>query len=324
MLAEPYQEKHALAAQFDHLNGQQRVVPSLKTIHPGWVLEKHPEYERLGRDLAAWCNSWWDDPRIRYMLESLDPALWTALSYPRTPYDKLLVIGKCLAWTFVWDDAIDDGKFTHDIEGVLRYQDETLGFINDCFEPGIQTLSLTHPDPAIEAFKDFAYEIKETSNPLTTSRFAEEFRIWVISTAECQKERVQPDVPALTSYLTRRSLNVGFYPYIVLLEYAYDVSIPDKWWKTNKDMQIIWYQSALIAFMEFCGSTNDMVSLPKELVAGQFESWIPLTMYHRGVSVQDAMDSTGQMVRDTSVKILDAENRLYADANAEILLATVP
>jgi hypothetical protein len=57
---------------------------------------------------------------------------------------------------------------------------------------------------------------------VTTSRFAEEFRIWVISTAECQKERVQPDVPALTSYLTRRSLNVGFYPYIVLLEYVFD------------------------------------------------------------------------------------------------------
>jgi hypothetical protein len=56
MLAEPYQEKHALAAQFDHLNGEQLVVPSLKTIHPGWVLEKHPEYERLNRDLAAWCN----------------------------------------------------------------------------------------------------------------------------------------------------------------------------------------------------------------------------------------------------------------------------
>jgi hypothetical protein len=56
MLAEPYQEKHALAAQFDHLNNQQLVVPSLKTIHPGWVREKHPEYERLGRDLAAWCN----------------------------------------------------------------------------------------------------------------------------------------------------------------------------------------------------------------------------------------------------------------------------
>jgi hypothetical protein len=42
-------------------------------------------------------------------------------------------------------------------------------------------------------------------------------------------------------------------------------------------------------------------------------------MYHRGVSVQDAIDSTGQMVRDASVKILDAENRLYADANAKVL-----
>jgi hypothetical protein len=44
-------------------------------------------------------------------------------------------------------------------------------------------------------------------------------------------------------------------------------------------------------------------------------------MYHRGVSVQDAMDSTGQMVRDASVKILEAENRLYADADAEVLPA---
>lgn len=64
-----------------------------------------------------------------------------------------------------------------------------------------------------------------------------------------------------------------------------------------------------------------MVSLAKELTAGQFESWIPLTMYHRHLSVQAAMDSTGQMVRDASAKILKAEKALYAQVDAANLPA---
>lgn len=58
MITDSFQEKHALAVQFDSLNGEPLLVPSLKTIHPGWVLEKNPEYEKLGQHLTEWCNGY--------------------------------------------------------------------------------------------------------------------------------------------------------------------------------------------------------------------------------------------------------------------------
>jgi len=187
--------------------------------------------------------------------------------------------------------------------------------MNSCFDPNTDLLSLNHSDPAIDSIKDFVGDVR--LYPLTASRFHKELELYILATMDCHKQREISDVVSLKEYMARRTISCGCYPYMVLHEYAADISVPNQWWKTNNQhMATIWANAAILVYV-----TNDIMSLVKELAADQFESMIPLTMYHGHLSVQAATDRVSQLLRDAAAEIDKAEKALYAQVDAENLPA---
>ncbi|KAJ5592415.1 hypothetical protein N7537_009319 [Penicillium hordei] len=303
----------SLMALFESLDGHELIIPSQHKLNPGWELREHdPSHKSIKDELTSWVESRWSDIPNRTMIEALNLPNWVALLYPNVKYEKLLTIAKSLSWIFAWDEPLDDGKFTHDPVGAINYCNETIEFIELLRDPS-QVSSATHPDPNIASFKDSFVDIWE-SHPVCTKRYLNECLLFVRGTSEAVERREKNQVPTLADYFDWRVLNLGFEIYFTLVEYSQDLQVPDECSKPNPFMQTIFREASLIISIY-----NDLLSLPKELDAGQFESCVPIKMFEFGLSLDKTINSFGQMIHDCAARFNKAEQDLYSQTSPDSL-----
>ena len=79
-------------------------------------------------------------------------------------------------------------------------------------------------------------------------------------------------------------------------------------------MREIWKEIAWMGIM-----SNDLLSLRRELLHGQYESLVPLLMYHEDLSPQAAVDRGSEMIHQSYERFYLLEKQLYEQARTEDL-----
>lgn len=314
MSAKVHSAQNPLRALFDGFAGSEIVIPSVQSLCPDWPLRIHPDLELIRGDFTLWVDHWFKDQRLRKKIEDLDAPLFAAMAYPETGREQLLTLAKFIAWYFPWDDAIDDGSLSHKPGQVSRYKDETIALVEQCLcSKNLQ--QRPHPNPAIQSFWDLGVAIRLKGTPETNQTLAKEQCSFITSSAQSQMEREFDEPVSVEQYLKRREENIAIYPLLGLIYYAYEFEVPAQFsHHKNKHMKIMWTELARMGTMG-----NDMLSVRRELMHGQFESLVPLLMFHEHLGPQVAMERAARMLHESYNRFNDAEQLLYAEVDSDSL-----
>ncbi|RAH69857.1 terpene synthase family protein [Aspergillus aculeatinus CBS 121060] len=256
--------------------------------------------------------------------------------------ERFLPLAKFMYWFFLWDDEIDCGRLANDAKGTQAYRESTLAFLKRTLEP-----DMPEPGPSYDAadhnsgcFEEISPALRSGTTVESRRRFADSLYDYVDSVCAVQETR-EERLPGLGCYFANRELSIGAYPCIMAMEFAYDVRVPH-WIYEDSHMRTMFRETAISCIVlgpliprsaltrpQLTGiSVNDIISLRKELIAGQFDSVIPLKMLHDpSLSAQDAMNEACQdLVRskrvfqeaESSLSDSDAFRQLSAATKAEV------
>ena len=180
----------------------------------------------------------------------------------------------------------------------------------------LDTPSTVHPNPIIQNFWEIGAAIRAKANAESNQRFVDENIRYIKSATEPQgvKETCGPSTVA--EYLRWREDNIGFRAVLELINYANKTDIPPQWrWENNIQMEGMWKEITWMSTI-----TNDLLSLGKELAAGDYESLVPLLMYHERLAPQAAVDRGLDMLYESYERFYELEQQLYEMVSSEDLL----
>lgn len=233
------------------------------------------------------------------------------MAYPRTGRNELLNIARLIAWYFPWDDAIDDPVMRQQPANVDQYRDETIAVVEESLLSALDQPLAIHQNPAIQSFWDIGFEIRKNSNADSNARFSHQQCLFIKASAEALSLRKDEEPVSVQHYLRRREDNIAIHQLMELSFYTYKVSIPSQWrHENNEHMREMWKEIAWMGIM-----SNDLLSLRRELIHGQFESLVPLLMYHDGLTPQAAVDRGTKMIHDSYDRFYDRERRLLEEVS---------
>ncbi|KAI9036497.1 terpene synthase family protein [Aspergillus affinis] len=269
------------------LKGQTLEIPDLAAlIYPDWHVDQHEM-----------------EPEVRRDIDNDFVGRWFPENYRRQKFAKgsfAEVAGYFCngCQLFVWDDGkvskIDCGNLTKDETGTKQCQNDTISFLKTCLEPNEPGSSQSHATLGTHnsnCFKEIGDAMKKGQSKEALHRFAVSMYEYVDSVCHAQKVRVT-GFPTWEEYLDNREQTVGAYPYIMAMEYAYEVVIPS-WVYETEEFQVMFKETTIAIIM-----VNDICSLKKEITEEQVESAIPLKMHHQGH--KNAQDALNEIIEDMS------------------------
>ncbi|KAL8791312.1 MAG: hypothetical protein Q9195_005931 [Heterodermia aff. obscurata] len=229
------------------------------------------------------------------------------MAFPCTGRQEVLNVAKFLAWYFPWDDAIDDAAMEQQPADIIRYRDDTVDVVKESLLTNLEQPSKIHSDPAIQSFWDIGATVRASGTPESNRRFAYELCRFVASSTESQIVRKSTEPVTVAQYLERRENNIGIRPLLELIYYANKIQIAAQWrWENNAQMREMWKEITWMITM-----CNDLLSLRRELIHGQYESLVPLLMYHEGLNPQAAVNRVTEMMHESYERFHRLEARLY-------------
>ena len=238
------------------------------------------------------------------------------MCWPRTGREELLTLSKLIAWYFIWDDYIDDASLSQQGGDLSRYGKETIEVVKESLLSDLDTPSSIHPNPIIQNFWDIGAAIRAKANAESNQRFVDENIGYIRSATEPQGVKETCSPVTVAEYLRRREDNIGFRAVLELIYYANRIDIPSQWrWENNIQMEGMWKEITWMGTI-----SNDLISLGKEVAAGDYESLVPLLMYHECLTPQAAVDRGLDMLRESYERFYELERQLYELVSPEDLL----
>ena len=237
----------------------------------------------------------------------MDADRFAAMAFARTGRQEVLNVSKFIAWFFPWDDVVDDAATEQEPADIARYRDDTIDVVRECLLTDLEQPSKIHPDPVIQSFWDIGAAIRASGTPESNQRVAYQQCLFIASAAESQIVRKSTGPMTVAQHLKWREDNIAVHALMELIYYANKTQIPSQWrWENNAQMREMWKEIAWIV-----SNSNDLFSLRRELMHGQYENVVPLLMYHEGLAPQAAVDKTTEMIHESYERFYQLEAKLY-------------
>jgi len=291
--------------------GSDVTIPDLYALLPGWQFNINPHYEVVKQRLHDWMLTWVDDPTTLKRMEAADFAMLAGCFYPNADEEEYFIAACYHLWVFVWDDELDCGPLTNDLEKTQMFKKES----DDCLEYTLGPRPFTGPRPQMgsimAAFLELAEKITASSTPDAHRRILNELLAYVDGACALPFERTvdgQTELYTREKFLTQRARSGGCGPSLSLLLYIYHLDIPGPI-LDHETLQIVFAQSCLIVHL-----VNDIVSFVKELRDDQLDNIVPVLAIENGVPLQEAIERACDLVRSARQTLEAAEARLpYTD-----------
>ncbi|XP_006463368.1 hypothetical protein AGABI2DRAFT_208101 [Agaricus bisporus var. bisporus H97] len=222
------------------------------------------------------------DANKRKAFHGLNAGLLTAMTYPNAACPQLRVCNDFLTFLFHLDNLSDDmdNRGTHNIADVV---------LNSLYFP------YSYPSTArIGRMTKHLYKrVIPTSSPGTQQRFIETMDFFFQSVTQQALDRANGVIPDLDSYIALRRDTSGCKPCWALIEYANNLKIPDE----------VMDHPTILALGEAANDlvtwSNDIFSYNVEQSKGDTHNMIPVVMYQKDLSLQEAVDFVGQMCKSS-------------------------
>ncbi|OTB05359.1 hypothetical protein M426DRAFT_10684 [Hypoxylon sp. CI-4A] len=273
--------------------GQKVKIPDLFALCP-WDVEITPWDGKLEKEIELWRSRWIIDPISLKRNRIVDPGLFARAGAPRASFDGQLIVALWAAWTFYWDDAHDFGEFDDKPEEVVAHCAQTI----ELFRQSLYNEKPFAIDPAkispdyltVQSVHEWAAVVGEKClSPSLKDWLFKVFADTCIGISRVQHEFENKVILDLDTYQTIRRDSSGSLTTLAFILYADNVAFPD-WFFENELVLKAADLTDIIIWV-----VNDITSARHELQCKHIDNYIPLLVYHKGLTPQEAVDEAGRV-----------------------------
>jgi hypothetical protein len=286
------------------LRGQTITIPNILALYDGWTVRKHAAIDMSPQDLEEFFRVYIPTEDQRARARKVDSTFCAGVFFTRCSTEKFMVLRHWIAWSFFWDDEVDDSLLRQNTPMTNAYIDDSIAFVRYYMQPELNT---PPPTPGrlhnCGPWVNMAEAMLIGQSLADRNRYAESI-IDFFEIARGAHVLRTVGVDALDTYLERRVRNVGSTQCLTVMPWAYDLDVPSWVWEHEAMTRII----REIAHSVSLG--NDIASLQKELKINEVNSIIPILVLHQNISAQQAANTALSMMAQSWEDILDAKSRL--------------
>ncbi|KAG6335506.1 hypothetical protein ID866_3578 [Astraeus odoratus] len=276
-----------------HSSPQKITIPDLVS-HCTFKLRKSRYHCMLSTESKDWLFRGANlDDRARCSFHGLKAGQLTATCYPKAGYPQLRVACDFLNWLFHLDNLSDDmdNRSITEVANVV---------MNSLYHP----YTFRSHSRLSRMTKDFHKRMLQTASPGTCQRFIETLELFFQAINQQATDRANNFIPDLESYIALRRDTSGCKPCWALVEYAYNLDIPDE----------VMNHPLICALGE---ATNDLVTWSNDIFSynveqskGQTHNMINVVMKEQGIDLQSAFDFVGNLCKQSIDRFIDCRARL--------------
>ncbi|KAL4806706.1 isoprenoid synthase domain-containing protein [Aspergillus unguis] len=285
--------------------GQRVKLPVLFSLTPAWKPKLNPNHASVEASVEQWRRNWLPDTSSYLRNVTVNGALFARAACPEASVSKSEIVGKYGAWVFAWDDPIDFGEL--DEEQRELYRVESIEVIRRSLlshhDHGPAKVSPTFP--LAQSFYEIGVQMREGPKLEPIRRlFCETLCDYVNGAIRVQNPYEDGRLLSLDEYLDIRIHSSGVYPTIAIALYAQDTEIP-AWLLDHPVVKEMMKQTCIAVSLD-----NDTVSVCQELRVNHIDNMIPLSMYNKSLTPQEAVDYTSQLIHEAYASFRKLEPEL--------------
>ncbi|KAI1345611.1 terpenoid synthase [Xylaria sp. FL0043] len=268
-------------------------LPNLKAPYKDWPHKVNVNYPQLREALNARITELYPPARAKALIKG-DYSLLSSMWWPRASYERLETCTFWFLWLFTWDDEIDQStsELFINLPNANQFRDESYHFVR--WALGVPTEETAKYDfenkkpdrPLIRSLDVIGANLQKVYNKEQIMVFVDEIYYYMDCQQREQGRKLTGVIPTPEQYWETRLGTSAVTSMLALNEYADDQNLP-RWIMTHEKMTDIWREVNLNMSL-----SNDMMSLKKEIIHGDIDSIVPVLVYNRGFSVQEAIADT--------------------------------
>ncbi|KAF2235443.1 terpenoid synthase [Viridothelium virens] len=303
-----------LTALKHSLKGSSIRIPDLHAILRDMPSGTNCSIDLIRRDVEQRLEQLFSQGKRLEKLKRADAGGFGAAWWPYACYDAFRTCTYLGLWLFIWDDECDSLEFSdlvNNLDRGRRFRTETIRYCRQCLgllKPGESLFTPTNP--IITNFKDVGDALVQSCSLGQRSWLMDEIEHFVRLVEQEQISYLSNCTPSVQEYRHRRMGTSAVSVCLVITDYAYDFELP-KWITCDIEFKRIFDATNVII-----STTNDILSLKKEINAGQIDSLIPL-LYLECQDVQKAVDQTTSMVEEAVYSFHESAERLLTLAGMD-------
>ncbi|KAF2114477.1 isoprenoid synthase domain-containing protein [Lophiotrema nucula] len=255
----------------------------------------NPHYVQVQEECMDWVSEMCGHtPEEKLRFRKAELGYYTAIAYPYADPAKLRTVTDNVVWAVMFDDGHDDGLFGDEKGKAAKYIDSVISVLGDQ-EVRPEDIDRTK-EPCRYILATIRQRMKDNANITegACQRFLKREKAYLESLPDATN--FQPSATleeSIKRYLPLRLLNASVLPMFSLLEYCYDLQIPDHVFEHPAFIEIerVGVEMQMLA--------NDIYSCHRER---ERDSGFPCNIIHlymhHGLSEQAAYDETHAYIRN--------------------------
>ncbi|KAG9679110.1 hypothetical protein KCU99_g8645, partial [Aureobasidium melanogenum] len=271
-------------------------IPDLRSAYKDWPEDVNPHYPDLKEALTKRIEDLYPPQRAAALIKG-DYALLASMWWPRASTERLKSCTFFLLWLFTWDD---DAELFVDIDKANACREECYHFLRYALgvgngETAGYNFDQTPPQrPIIRSVEIIGSDLSKVYDKDQIMCFVEEIYYYMESQQREQRRKLTSIIPTPEQYWETRLGTSAATSTLALNEFADNQSLP-RWVMKHPRMIDIWREVNLSMSL-----SNDILSLKKEIKHGDIDNIVPVLVFDRNMTVQEAIaDTCTQLQKNT-------------------------
>ncbi|KAL4066991.1 isoprenoid synthase domain-containing protein [Scleroderma yunnanense] len=269
------------------------IIPDLVS-HCTFNLRKSRYHKMLSIETKQWLFRGDSlDERARRAFYGLKAGQLTAMCYPKAGYPQLRVTCDFITWLFHLDNLSDD----MDDRSITEVANVVMNSLHHpyTFRSNARLSRMT---------RDFYKRMLQTASAGACQRFIETLELFFQAINKQAIDRAHNFIPDLESYIALRRDTSGCKPCWALIEYAYNLDLPDE--VVNHPLIC----SLGEATNDLVTWSNDIFSYNVEQSKGHTHNMIDVIMNEQDLDVQSAFNFVGDLCKRSMDRFIECREQL--------------
>ncbi|KAK6845983.1 terpene synthase metal binding domain protein [Apiospora arundinis] len=243
----------------------------------------NPHYELVRAESEKWLQSvMLLSPKESKRVHYCDFSYFVAVLIPQAPKEKLKIACDWGNWVFMFDDMFDEGHLRNDV-------DASQNIIRNLLSIMLPELDRLSEEPVVTAHDSIYIRLAAGSSPRIIKRYVDAMKAYCAGALQHVEDYAADRMPTVPEMLETRRMSIGVFPMYPLVEFAYDLNLPDEVF-LHPTIQMLENLGA-----EFVMMMNDILSYQKEeMEECPFNTVAVCRM--NGASAQHAFDEIASLI----------------------------
>ncbi|KAI1393511.1 terpene synthase metal binding domain-containing protein [Hypoxylon trugodes] len=263
-----------------------RVIISLPDMFKGFLVSEpvlNPYYTTVRPESENWLQRIMSlTPKQHKRVNYCDFSYFCAVLVPLASQERLKIVSDWGNWVFLFDDMFDEGELTDD-------PDTSQRIINNLLSAMLPDVKRLSEEPVVKAHDSIYRRFAAGSPPSVVKRYVDAMRSYCAGALQHVEDHAADRNPTIVEMLDTRRMSIGVFPMYPLIEFAYELDIPDEVFE-HHTIQTLENLGA-----EFVMLMNDILSYRKEEGENCPFNMVAVCRMN-GLSAQEAFDEIASMV----------------------------